>query len=1288
MIQAATTLLRHGINPLPTDINKRPLSRWHELQHQRLSADALPDMFGQASAIATINGQVSGGVMVLDFEGQSHGVDCLFDAWWDSLKSEAKALADRLVYHTTGGGGYHVRFRCPGGVRTSQNLAKSQENQVLVELRGEGGYTLCPPSPGYDWVVGGWDSLPTINPHELEYLLNRCRQLDQLGTEPKTRPELRIKPQQQAANDPLRDNYNQSEEWRLLLQKHGWQMGRVGNDQIEHWVRPGKPIDSGASATWSAQANRGECGARRFFVFSSNAAPLEAERSYTPFQLYQHFECRGQAQQAAKALSAAGWGTSDNPSPEVPPLDILNLPTLMSTEYKPQKWAVHPILPAGLCILAGRPKSGKSILALNIAVAVAHGSSALRRDDLRVEAGSVLYCALEDSYPRLQARLASMLEHLQLPTSSRLDLTVNLNRLPAGLVQIQQWLDSKADPRLVVIDVFARVKDPSKTGGTLYDVEYASLGQLQQFAQQAEIALILVHHTRKSEAGQDKFDQISGSTAITGAADTNMILRRQTDTDNQAILEITGRDVEDMEWELDLDTDSLGWVYTGPVISSQVAPRQEEVINLFRGLETTLTIKSMTESLGIKRNALNQLLWRMKEKGILEKTGRGCYGLAATYLGHNKHNKERKVSPGQASQLLCPSLADRNKVIEDKVESQEKEVCYALPKGGHNKQQGEKVSNDGDKMENPQFVTAVTGEGAPTEGRKFDLIETVGDLELIINDYLPAKVVVIDTETTGLDPHADRIRLIQLARPDHQPIIVDLFKLPPALQLLKPVFENEAIKVLHNAKFDLKFLFKNGVEVKGQIFDTMLADQLLSAGKPNHSSSLENLAQSYLGRQLDKQQQKSQWEADLTEDQLAYAAADVEVLLPLRRILKKSLVSQHLAEAAQLEFDCLRSLAQMELAGFKLDVERWQQYGQWVKQQLLHYQGRLQHHFRDWPPQQEEALNLNSTQQLQLALSFLGIEVSSTAKDKLEPLSEQPVIADLLQYKHWQSQDGKYVDKIRQAVHPKTGRIHAQYFQLGADTGRLSCRKPPLQQIPRQPEVRSCFVAAAGHKLVRADYSQIELRVTAQISQDRKMIEAYRQGEDLHRLTASLLTETPMDQVTSEQRQAAKAVNFGLFFGMGAEGLRNYARNTFQVEMSLLQAKEFKQRFFDSYQGFNAYYQKMERMKVKRLTTLSGRIRHFTKGYASLTKALNSPVQGTAADIIKRALVDLGPQLAPTGAQMVACIHDEIILEVEEKQAPKAQQILQQVMVAAGDHYLTDVPVVVEATTAASWAGK
>ena len=143
MIEVAKTLLQHGINPLATSMDKRPLSHWNGLQHQLLTTDALPDMFGRASAIAAINGQINGGLMGLDFEGQSHGVDCLFDAWWDSLKSEAKALADRLVYHTTGGGGYHVRFRCPDGVRASQDLAKSQEKQMLVELKGEGGELGC-----------------------------------------------------------------------------------------------------------------------------------------------------------------------------------------------------------------------------------------------------------------------------------------------------------------------------------------------------------------------------------------------------------------------------------------------------------------------------------------------------------------------------------------------------------------------------------------------------------------------------------------------------------------------------------------------------------------------------------------------------------------------------------------------------------------------------------------------------------------------------------------------------------------------------------------------------------------------------------------------------------------------------------------------------------------------------------------------------------------------------------------------------------------------------------------
>jgi len=1306
MVQEARRLLQHGINPIAIGNNKQALYAWGQLQNELTSVDALPDMFERASAIATINGQVSGGLMVLDFEGQSHGVDCLFEPWLEGLQSESKSLTDKLIYHTTGGGGYHVRFRCPDGVRASQDLAKTVDNRILVELKGEGGYTLCPPSTGYQWVVGNWDALPTITVQELESLLHSCRQLDQLSTEPKTRSE------HQTVSDPLWDSYNQSQEWRSLLQKHGWQMGRTDSDQIEHWVRPGKPIDSGTSATWSAQANRGECAAQRFYVFSSNAAPLEAERSYTPFQLYQHLECQGEAQQAAKALSAAGWGTSDNPSPEVPPLEVLNLPALMSEEYRPLKWAVEPILPAGLSILAGRPKTGKSILALNLALSVAHGANAFQRDDLKVEAGSVLYCALEDSYRRLQSRLPGMLEQMGLPSSDKLDLAVHLHPLPLGLQQIENWLKRKPDARLVVVDVFARVKDHTSRSGTLYDMEYSSLGQVQQFAQQANLALLLIHHTRKSSAGQDPFDEFSGSTAITGAADTCLMLKLQPEGD--AILQVKGRDVEEQEWALRFDTEHLVWSYTGPVIRRQAAPRQEEIIQLLRAVDSPLTVKSLSQSMDLKPNALHQSLYRMKEKGILHRPQRGTYQLTPNWMASRERKKRKEqpkvmLAPGfpplhptsEACKDLSKSKKEYNNInplVDNVVGEQENKTSltskgknqlpYTLPTGGCKEVEKEETSHSLKKEDENKILTPLKGEEGQALTREFKLVESEADLPAAIEDYRLAEVVAIDIETSGLDPRSDQIRLIQLAIPDQPPLIVDLFQVPSGLQRLDPVFTNPAIKVFHNAKFDLQFLQHNGVRLEGQIFDTMLADQLLSAGKANHSSSLENLAQSHLGRQLDKQQQSSQWEADLTQDQLAYAAADVGELLPLRRVLRKSLLAQGLTQVAQLEFDCLRSLAQMELAGFKLDVERWQQYGQWVKQQLLHYQDRLRHHFRDWPQQQEKPLNLNSTQQLQLALSSLGIEAHSTAKDKLEPLSEQPVIADLLQYKHWQSQDSKYVDKIRQAVHPESGRIHAQYFQLGADTGRLSCRKPPLQQIPRQPQVRSCFVAAAGHKLVSADYSQIELRVTAQISQDQRMIEAYRQGEDLHRLTATLITDTPIEEVTSDQRQAAKAVNFGLFFGMGAEGLRNYARNTFQVEMSLLQAKQFKQRFFHSYQGFSAYYQQKERSRVKQITTLSGRIRHFGPGCASLTKALNTPVQGTAADIIKRALVDLGPQLVDTRAQMVACVHDEIILEVEEEQALKAQQILQRVMVAAGQHYLTDVPVVVEAFMADSWAEK
>jgi ribonuclease D len=213
---------------------------------------------------------------------------------------------------------------------------------------------------------------------------------------------------------------------------------------------------------------------------------------------------------------------------------------------------------------------------------------------------------------------------------------------------------------------------------------------------------------------------------------------------------------------------------------------------------------------------------------------------------------------------------------------------------------------------------------------------------------------------------------------------------------LDPFVNNKSVKVVHNAKFELKFLLQNEVELKGQIFDSMYADKLLHAGIRRHSSTLEHLAQFYLKRPLDKEQQNSDWSGDLTADQLAYAAVDAEILLPLREKLISRLKSQKLIEVAQLEFDCVWAMAQMELAGIRLEVDRRQNYCQLIQQNIGQYQAKLQRHCAEWSQKEDQPINLRSTQQLQAALALLGIQVKSTRQSTLEAKSDSVVVANLL----------------------------------------------------------------------------------------------------------------------------------------------------------------------------------------------------------------------------------------------------------------------------------------------------
>lgn len=579
----------------------------------------------------------------------------------------------------------------------------------------------------------------------------------------------------------------------------------------------------------------------------------------------------------------------------------------------------------------------------------------------------------------------------------------------------------------------------------------------------------------------------------------------------------------------------------------------------------------------------------------------------------------------------------------------------------------------------------------------YRLIEDAQALAAALQPLQDCEVMAIDTETTGLDPLKNRIRLVQIAVTQQPVVIIDLFKVPSeALSPLRTLLQGKAIKVLQNAKFDLKFLQQAGLPLGGKLFDTMVAAQLLEAGVRSHGYNLAELVKVYLGEDLSKEQQRSDWSnPSLSSEQLEYAARDASILLRLREVMKPKLKNARLVETAKLEFECLGAIAQMEINGMLLDLSRWDD----LRQKLERSRDQLADSLRkQLQPAllstqldilgNQTSLNLDSQQQVLEALQQMGVPVKNTSKLSLIPLAEEhPPVRALLDYRKAAKAVQAFASSLPKHVHPITGRIHPDYQQMGAATGRMSCRNPNLQQIPRDKIFRSCFIPAPGHCLVVADYSQIELRVAAELSGDRRMIEAYQNDEDLHRLTAALIADKSLDQVEKSERQAAKAVNFGLIYAMGAKGLAEYAYNNYGVQMSLKQAETFRKRYFEAYQGIAQWHGAIKRKLPREMRTMGDRLRRW-QDEPKLTELLNTPVQGTAADITKAALAKLPTALKETGARLIGTVHDEILLEAPENMAEQAAQILQQIMEQAGQHYLRRVPVKAEVAITLNWAEK
>lgn len=249
----------------------------------------------------------------------------------------------------------------------------------------------------------------------------------------------------------------------------------------------------------------------------------------------------------------------------------------------------------------------------------------------------------------------------------------------------------------------------------------------------------------------------------------------------------------------------------------------------------------------------------------------------------------------------------------------------------------------------------------------------------------------------------------------------------------------------------------------------------------------------------------------------------------------------------------------------------------------------------------------------------------------------------------------------------------------------MTCSGPNIQQIPRDKNFRACFVSAPGKKLIIADYSQVELRVAADMTNDPRMTKAYKNGDDLHKLTASLMLNKPIETISAQERQAAKAVNFGLIYAMGAAGLQQYSSQSYGVDMTLEQAETFRKRFFSAYTGIARWHSELKKSPPTESRTMAGRKFTFSSN-AGLSALCNTPVQGTAADIVKKALGLLIPRLKGTGTNIIGVVHDEILLEAPANNAVEAASLLKSVMEEAGNSILKNVPCQADVNIADNWA--
>ncbi len=593
------------------------------------------------------------------------------------------------------------------------------------------------------------------------------------------------------------------------------------------------------------------------------------------------------------------------------------------------------------------------------------------------------------------------------------------------------------------------------------------------------------------------------------------------------------------------------------------------------------------------------------------------------------------------------------------------------------------------------------------------IVDTEKKLDDLVKALNKAKVISFDTETTSTEEMRADIVGISLAIKEGEGYYIPIghnagtnLPLKKVVAALEAPMTNPKIdKVAHNAKYDYIVLAQHGLTVSPLTFDTMLAEFIVDPS--SRSLGLKNLAFVKLGEEMTHIEEligkgkKQISMADVAIESVApYAVADAETtlrLMPLEENELKRVDGEKLL--AEIDMPLTPVLADMEMTGISLDLPFFEEMSKELTKRLSAIEKQVFDSVG-------KPFNINSTQQLSDVLfKTLRLEPPdknnktasghySTAAGVLEELSgKHPVVDWVLEQRELSKIKSTYVDALPVAINPKTNRVHTSYSQIGAVTGRLSSNNPNLQNIPIRTEtgrrVRNGFIADKGNWLISVDYSQIELRIVAHMAQDEGMLAAFRADEDIHATTAAAIYNVALDAVTKDMRRHAKAINFGLIYGMSAFGLM---RGT---DLTLAEAENFVKAYFTKFPGVKKYLDGIRKQAAQQgyVETLLGRRRYFPALQGRTNpqlkareerEAINAPIQGTAADIMKIAMLKIPPALkkAKLSGKMLLQVHDELVLECPKDELEKTVKVVKETM---ADAYPLDIPLSTEARYGANW---